>query len=289
MSLAPFAPGDIFVTAGDLDESARFPTGMGKVLQYSADWQLKATHETGQRGLISALHLDRKNQLHILDPQARWVGALGPDGAPLIALPNLPPVAFGSMIELEDGFLLGEHMIGDIPGFNGKGDVYRVNASGTVVQSWDVETNGGVGGFLGVTHMALSHDGETLYHLSETGAHIYAHDLANDVRRGAIYTRTDPPPLVFGIAALSDNSLLAACGNEVRRVRANEGIVGKVDVPAGRGWAVVKLRPGGQSAWALDFFGGQLVSIDIESGAITDHQELGLAKCLAGIAEVPGE
>jgi hypothetical protein len=30
-SLQPFAPGDIFVTASDLDESARFPTGKGKI------------------------------------------------------------------------------------------------------------------------------------------------------------------------------------------------------------------------------------------------------------------
>ena len=132
MSLAPFAAGDIFVTASDLDGSARFPTGMGKVRQYSSNWELKGEYQTHQRGLISALHLDRQQRLHILDPQARWVGTIGRDGQPVDALPGLPDVAFGSIIELSDGFLLGEHMVGEIPGFSGRGEVYRVDAEGEV-------------------------------------------------------------------------------------------------------------------------------------------------------------
>jgi sugar lactone lactonase YvrE len=286
--LAPFAPGDKFVTASDLDESARFPTGRGKILQFDTDWTLKATAETGHTGLISSLTLDRAGNLHALDPQARARSSYGPDGKPISAFAGLGRLALGSMISRDDGhFLIGEHMVGDIPGFSGRGKVYRVDAAGTTLAEYDTETNGGMGGFLGVTHMALAPDGETLFHTSETGAVVYAHDLNDNRRLGAVYTRADPPPLVFGIAACSDGSLIVACGGDMRRVAPAEGELRRYTMPAGRGWAVPVLRGDGASFWALDFFGGNVALIDTASGDVIDIKELGLGKCLTGIAEVP--
>ena len=287
MSLEPFAPGDIFVTDSDLDDAARFPTGMGKVRQYDREWNLKGVHETGQYGLISALSLDPKGRLHILDPQAYWFGSICPDGQPVEAFPKLPRIAFGSMIHCPDGHILGEQMVGDMPGFSGKGHVYRIDGDGTVRAEWNTQTNGGLGGFLGVTHMALSQDGTTLYHVSETGENVYAHQLAGDKRLGPIYTREDAPHFVFGIAGLEDDSLLVACASEVRRVVPGKGVQRVYSLPKGRGWSVVKLRPGDTSFWALDFLEGQLASVNIETGEIEQHKGLGLRKCLAGIAEVP--
>lgn len=287
-SLKPFAAGDIFITASDLDESARFPTGKGKVLQFAPDWTAKAVFETGQTGLISSLTLDTAGNLHILDPQARSHVAIAPSGDVLPMFANLAPAAYGSMIALEDGnYLLGEHMVGDIPGFEGKGNVYRVNAAGDVLAEYDCETNGGMGGFLGVTHLALSKDGNTLFHVSETGGHVYAHDLVSNVRKGPVYSRADPPHMVFGIAGMADGSLLVAAGSEVRCVKPDGEIIRTYALPAGRGWAVVVMREGGRSFWALDFFGGNVACIDVASGELLDMKELGLAKCLAGIAEMP--
>ena len=285
-ALQPFAPGDIFITASLLDENARFPTGEGRIRQYGANWQLKAEMATGHTGLISALVLDRAGNLHALDPQARQLTSIGPDGAPIAAFAKLPSRAYGSMIALPDGdFLIGEHMVGSIPGFSGDGKVYRVAAGGAVLATYDTETNGGMGGFLGVTHMALSADGQTLYHTSETGAQVYAHDLAADRRIGPVYTRNDPPPLVFGLAMLTGGELILACGTEFRRIDPKSGSVRSIALPEGRGWAVPVVR--GEQLWALDFFGGRLVLIDTASGAVDQLHELGLAKCLTGIAEFP--
>ncbi len=285
-ALKPFSPGDIFVTASTLDESARFPTGQGKVLQFDAAWQPKASCETGQTGLISALALDQTGMLHALDPQARRITSYSPDGAPTSTFNKLPERAYGSMIVLDDGdFLIGEHMVGHIPGFSGDGSVYRVAPDGTVLAEYDTETNGGMGGFLGVTHMALSPDGQTLFHTSETGAHVYAHDLAANRRLGAVYTRSDPPPMVFGLAMMSDGALMLACGNEFRRIDPASGKVRPVALPEGRGWAVPVVR--GMHLWALDFFGGRVALIDPIIGAVASLHELGLEKCLTGIAEVP--
>jgi hypothetical protein len=286
--LKPFAPGDLFITASDLDESARFPTGKGKVLQIASDWTPKAVFETGETGLISSLTLDPSGNLHILDPQARSHLTIGTDGRPKAMFERLPSAAYGSMIARADGtYLLGEHMVGEIPGFGGKGHAYHVNAAGDLLAEYDTQTNGGMGGFLGVTHMAQSGNSKTLYHVSETGAHIYAHDLVGNKRLGAIYTRADPPPMVFGLAALDDGTLLVACGNEVRQIDTKGNILRHYAMPEGRGWAIVVLRKGGKSFWALDFFGGKLACVDTESGAIIQTKILGLAKCLTGIAEVP--
>ncbi|MFM2411372.1 MAG: hypothetical protein RL481_2200, partial [Pseudomonadota bacterium] len=156
-----------------------------------------------------------------------------------------------------------------------------------LLREYDTETNGGMGGFLGVTHMALSPDGKTLYHTSETGAHIYGHDLVGDRRLGAVYTRDDPPPLVFGIASLPNGDLLVAGGNVVRRITPGGGVVGQYDLPEARGWAVPVLRPDSRHFWALDFFGGKLACVDTEGVSVPQVKELGLAKCLTGIAEVP--
>ena len=291
--LQPFAAGDRFVTASQLDESARFPTGQGRIVQFDAQWRQRGAHETGRTGLISALVLDPAGALHALDPQARAITSIGPDGRLASHFARLPERAYGSMIALPGGeYLLGEHMVGAVPGFSGEGKVYRVTAEGTELAAYDTETNGGVGGFLGVTHMALSPDGQTLYHTSETGAHVYAHDLVANRRLGAVYSRTDPPPFVFGLALLGNGLLALACGTELRLVNPQTGEAHPVALPEGRGWAVAINRgesagPGGGQLWLLDFFGGRVAAIDAETGAVAELKELGLAKCLTGIAEIP--
>lgn len=287
-ALMPFAPGDIFVTASDLDESARFPTGHGKILQFAADWTPKGVFETAQTGLIASLTLDRAGNLHALDPQARAITSIGSDGQPKQMFGALPERAYGAMIVAsDDEYLFGEHMVGQIPGFGGDGCVYRINAAGAVQATYNTETNGGMGGFLGVTHMALSADGGTLFHTSETGPHVYAHDLKADKRLGPVYTRTDPPPLIFGLTLLPDGQLLIACGSEFRQVDLATGQATRFALPPGRGWAVPVLRPGGSEVWALDFFCGTAARLSVADGTLLAVKELGLAKCLTGLAEVP--
>ena len=280
---AAFCAGDIFVTASDLDETARFPTGHGRVLQFDANWVQKGEHATGAYGLISSLTFDQTGTLHIFDPQARRVDHVGP-----VTMPHLPVKAYGSMIALADGsYLIAEHMVGQIPGFEGDGRVYGVDRDGAILRTWNTQTNGGMGGFLGVTHMALSPDGNTLYHVSETGPHIYAHDLTQDRRLGPVYTRAEPPAMVFGLACLPDGDLIVATGGGARRLSAAGALLRDYALPPGRGWSVIELREDGLTFWALDFFGGSVALVDADNGTILFHKDLGLPKALAGIAEMP--
>ena len=285
MLLNDIEAGDIFVSATQLDASARYPTGHGRIRHFDRMLNIKRDIETGAFGLISALVFDASGTLHALDPQARRIDHFGP-----VAMPALPSRAYGSMIALPGGeYLLGEHMIGTTPGFSGDGCAYRVDAAGEILASYHTQTNGGVSGFLGLTHMTLGGDGRTLYHVSETGADVFAHDLVDDRRLGPIYTRTDPPGLLFGVAALPDGDLIVAVGGGVRRIDTRGRVLRDYAMPAGRGWAVVIVRDDATSFWALDFFGGQLAVIDIASGEARWVKSLGLEQSLAGLVEVPAD
>jgi hypothetical protein len=287
-ALRPLAPGDVLISATRIDESQRFPTGDGRVMQLDAALNEKAQWETGRYGLVSGLGLGADGSLFVMDAQARGQDRISANGT-LMPTVNAPAKGYGSMLALADGgWLFGEHLCGVQPPFQGEGKVDRFDASGALVRSYGTAFNGGMGGFLGVTHMALSADGERLFHVSETGPHVYAHDLKADKQLGIIHTRSDPPPLVFGIAAVPDGGLLVACGSEVRRLDASGTPVRSYTTPEGRGWAVVAMRPDGEHFWAADFFGARLCSINLETGAVGINKQFpGLEKALTGVVEIP--
>jgi hypothetical protein len=286
-SLKPFASGDLFVPAPRLDPTARYPTGQGVIRQYDASFRLKAEAETGHTGLISGLGLSPKGVLHALDPQARACSLWGPDGKPMRA-PEAPEAGFGSIIFLPDGgWLMGEHLCGGPGPFEGQGRVMRFGADGRLLATYATAHNGGVSGFLGVTHMALADDGRTLYHVSETGPHVYAHDLIDNRPLGPVYTRTDPPGMVFGLALLPDSRLAVALGGGLRLVDPRSGQTQDVTLPPGRGWANVVVRPTGKSLFVLDFFGGQLAELDLADFSVLRCLDLGNPQGLTSIAEVP--
>lgn len=286
-SFEPFASGDIFIPAPRLDPAARYPTGQGVIRQYDHAFRLKAEAETGHTGLVSGLGLSPEGVLHALDPQARARSLWGPEGEPM-ATPPAPDAGFGSIIFLADGgYLMGEHLCGGPGPFAGQGRVMRFAADGRHLATHGTAHNGGVGGFLGVTHMALTEDGRILYHVSETGPHVYAHDLVEDRQLGPVYTRADPPGMVFGLALLPDGRLAVALGNGLRLVDPHSGTAQDAALPPGRGWANVIVRPSGNSLFVLDFFGGQLAELSLPDLTVLRCLDLGNPQGLTSLAEVP--
>jgi hypothetical protein len=286
-SFIAFESGDIFVPAPVLDPTARYPTGAGVVRQYDDNFRLKASVATGRTGLISGLGMGADRVLHVLDPQARGVDRFGPDGC-LLPPQGLPDIGFGSILfETGGTILMGEHLCGPPGPFAGDGKVRRFAADGTLLKTYDTETNGGVSGFLGVTHMALSADGATLFHVSETGGVVFAHDLANDHRLGVFYTRADPPPMLFGLATLPDGRVAVATGRSLRLVAIDGTVAGDIDLPAGRGWANVVVRPGGGSLFVLDFFGGQVAELSLPGFRFLRLVDLGNPQGMTSLVEVP--
>jgi hypothetical protein len=286
-SFKPFAPGDIFVPAPRLDPAARYPTGAGAVRQYDRDFVRKADVETRRTGLISGLGIGPDGALRVLDPQARGLDLFAADGNRLPE-PLRPDAGFGSILfEAGGTCLMGEHLCGGPGPFEGQGRVMRFAADGALLATFDTETNGGIGGFLGVTHMALSADGRTLYHVSETGPSVYAHDLVENRRLGAIYTRTDPPALVFGLAMLPDGRLAVALGSMLRLLGQDGTVIGDVELPVGRGWANVVVRPGGEALFVLDFFAGRVVELALPGFRLLRLVDLGNPQGMTSLVEVP--
>ena len=286
-SFKPFARGDFFVPAPTLDVAARYPTGAGSVRQYDSDFVRKADVATGRTGLISGLGIGPDGALHVLDPQARGLDSFAADGFRMPDLPR-PDAGFGSVLfEAGGTFLMGEHLCGGPGPFEGQGRVMRFAADGSLLAIFDTQTNGGVGGFLGVTHIALSCDGKTLFHVSETGPSIYAHDLVDNRRLGAFYTRLDPPPMVFGLAMLPDGRLAAALGSMLRLIGPDGVAAGDVELPVGRGWANVVVRPDGNSLFVLDFFAGRIVELTLPDFHLLRLVDLGNPQGMTSLVEVP--
>ncbi len=286
-SFKPFTRGDFFVPTPLLDPAARYPTGASAVRQYDSDFVRKADVATGRTGLISGLGIGPDGMLHILDPQARGLDLYAPTGRP-VPVPPHPDAGFGSILfEAGGTYLMGEHLCGGPGPFAGQGRVMRFAADGQLLASFDTETNGGVSGFLGVTHMALSSDGQTLYHVSETGASVYAHDLVENRRLGAFYTRTDPPGMLFGLAMLPDGRLALALGSMMRLLGSDGVAHGDIALPAGRGWANIVVRPGGNSLFVLDFFAGRVVELTLPGFRLLRLVDLGNPQGMTSLVEVP--
>jgi hypothetical protein len=293
-SLQSLVSGDILVTATRLHEGVRYPTGDGALRQLRPDLSQRGTADTGTIGLVAHLAFDGEGHLWALDPQARAISRFDRDGRPL-PRPALGDHPFGPMLLLPGGdLLLGEHLAGPAGPFAGTGRVHRFDAALRPVATLETEWNGGIGGFLGVTHMALGSDGRILYHLSETGPHIYAHEIGANRRLGPVFTREAPPAMLFGLSVIPGGDILVATGTGLIRLRPAAGRLEQVSAIAlpppstGRpGWANVVLRPSATSVFALDFLGGRLAEVDLASETVLRLADLGLASALASLVEVP--
>ena len=116
---------------------------------------------------------------------------------------------------------------------------------------------------------------------------IRIHDLVENRRLGAIYTRTDPPGMLFGLAMLPDGRLALALGSMLRLITTDGAVEGDIELPAGRGWANIVVRPGGNSLFVLDFFAGRVVELTLPGFRLLRLVDLGNPQGMTSLVEVP--
>jgi hypothetical protein len=263
--------------------------GLSRLWLLGPDLSLKRELATGRYGMVSGLGRDpRTGVLYALDPTARQVTRVGADGAILPGEDLGGGRGLGSIVFLPDGgFVCGEHLCGDAPPFHGDGRLLRYDAAGRLKRLYRPTINGGVSGFLGLTHMTLLNDGETLLYVSETGNTVYRFNLASGAQEEAFYVRTDPPGFVFGLAAMTDGSVILACGTHLRRLSPKGEEIKRYAMPEGRGWAFVSPAADGNSFWCGDFFGGAIAKIALADGAIVKNAKFDAPFGLTSIIEVP--
>ncbi len=302
-----FTRGDVFAAATQLNNASDDHAGQGRIIQYDASLKEKAVLTTPlTTHLITGLKFDAQGRLWAFDSQAFVIFTI--DGRGHIEPRRFDQRPFSNVNFLADGgVLLGEHLVGSqvkpeiaarmgtklphMPGAArfGDGHVFRYSAAGKLVKEYATQTHGGMGGFLGVTMSALSPDESTLYYVSETGPRLMRYDLTNDRQLADLVSYPEGQrEMFFGVAFARDGSLLVSRGARIDVLDPADGKVRRSYPLEGFGWATITPSGDGRSILAGNFFSGELIRIDADSGVKLASVNVGVAKSLAGIAEYAG-
>ena len=302
-TLQPFAPGDVFVGSTVLEGGDDDHAGRGRILQYDSQlrkkgvlWLSQTTH------LVGGLRFDRQGQLWAFDSQAFVVLTVNREGQ--VQKRDFGTRPFSNATFCADGSLyLAEHVTGNgikmeiqarmgtrlqrMPGTDrlGDGHVWHYRADGTLLRELATEVHGGIGGFMGVTMSALSPDESTLVYCSETGTRLMRYDLESarqmpDLQRLPEGERE----MFFAMDYGPQGRLYVSRGNRVDLV-SPEGRTLCCYPLDGHGWATLKAAADGKHLYIGNYFSGELVKLELESGERAAVADTGVEKSLAGIAE----
>lgn len=301
-TLQAFARGDVFVGATVLNDPADDHAGRGRILQYDADltekgmlWLAETTH------LVGGLKFDARGRLWAFDSQSFTVLVIHEGGR--VERRDFGARPYSHVNFARDGTLyLGEHIAGDtirpdiqarlgttlphMPGTQryGDGHVWHFREDGTLIREYATQTHGGMAGFLGVTHSALSPDGTTLLYCSETGPRLMRYDLRRDRQLPDLQSFPEGQrEMFFGMEYGPDGNLYVLRGNRMDVIGKSGTTLRSIPLP-GTGWATMALAADGRCAYVGNFFTGELGKIDLDSGARLATVQTGGARSLAGIA-----
>ncbi len=311
-TIQPFAAGDVLVGATLLNNATDDHAGAGRIIQYDSELNEKGVlWTTGTTHLIGGLKFAPDGTLWAFDSQAHRVLRVTPQGE------QLPTIDFGARAFSNLCFtpagevLLGEHMVGDtvvlppgrtlgtvlprLPGSDryGDGHVFRYAQDGTFLQEYATESHGGMAKFLGVTASSLAPDGRTLVYLSEISPRVCRYDIAADRQLPDLLTFTqESGDLAVNIAHQPDGSLLFIKAHFTRgfclQALDADGRLLREYPLEGPGWAALGLALNPRQVLLGNFFSGELITLDLDSGAVLNRADTGVKRSLAGIAQYPG-
>jgi len=300
--LQPFAAGDVFVGATQLNNPDDDHAGRGRIVQYDADLNIKGVlWVEGTTHLVYGLTFAPDGKLWAFDPWAWTAVQVSPDGK---QLPNrrFATRAF-SMVHFlaDDTLLFTESLDGDnqpvplttrhpvLPGESSKlgdGGLYRFKKDGELLQVYDPEVQGGMSGSMAVTHSVLSADGNSIIYVSETGPRLMRFDIANDRQLPDVQSFPENQgQMFFDLASMSDSRLLVSRGNRLELI-SEEGAVLREFPLEGFGWSVIDVESTEAFAYVGNWFTGELIKLDVSSGKVLASTEV-CKKCMAGIAVAP--
>lgn len=304
-SLRPFAPGDVFVGATELNDPADDHAGIGRIFQFDADLKLRGVgYLRGTTHLVYGLGFAPDGVLWAQDPWAWTTLRVDRDGS---QLPNLQfdERAFSRVHFLaDDSLLFTENLVGSnqplplttrfrpLPGHRtrlGDGGLWRYLPDGELIAMYEPEVHGGMSGSMGVTHSVLPPDQSRLFYVSETGPRLMQFDLQKgrqlpDLRTAAEGDRT---MMHFDLSLAPDGTLLVAMGNRVDALSQDGVWLRNYRLP-GFGWALIEAGSG-THAYVGNWFSGELRKLDLITGETVASVQVA-AKCMGGIARyVPPE
>ena len=305
-SFQPFVRGDIFVAATIMDHPTDDHMGTGRIFQYDAELNLKGTLYTqGTTHKIGGLNFAPDGTLWAFAQGQPSVVEIGADGVqkPLRRFSNrsLSSVTFGA-----DGSLyFGEHLQGRnttiptnttvfnlLPGRDviGDGNIFRFSAQAEPLQEFHTDTHGGVVGIHGVTSTVLTDDDTRMVYVSETGDRVMQYDLAEDRQLPdlRVFDDDDNVFMVLTLMPMPDGSLLISTGNGLVVLDKDSGETLRYYDMGTPGWAASGPTVDGEGIIVGNFFTGEVVIIDRESGEVVRSGNIGQRNSLSGVAQYPG-
>ena len=300
--IVPFAPGDVAVGCTLLNSSSDDHRGQGRILHFDGALQLKNTIVLDDTThIVEGLKFAPDKTLWAFDCFAYKIARVGASGR---RMPNFaaPARSFACIDWATDGSLyLGEKLVGSesklplhttlpfMPGTQrfGDGHLFKFSRKGKLLKEYSTPVHGGMGGFQGLTSLALAADGKSIYYTSESGPRLMHFDLAGDQALPDVLSFAEKTNnFFFDVQFDRAGRLLAVRGARVEALDPNGKVLQTYPL-AGFGWASMSKPVTDSHFYVTNFFSGEIAKIDLRTGAVLASAMTGVHKSLSGPAEFP--
>lgn len=300
-TMQPFAPGDVFVGATLLNDPDDDHAGLGRILQYDAELNLRGQlWVTGTTHLVYGLSFSPQGELWAFDPWA-WLAIRVNANAQQLPNRRFASRAFSKVHFRADGSLwFTESLGGDnqpeplttrhrpLPGHDtllGEAGLYHYTPDGELLGEFHPEFHGGMSGSMAITHSVLAPDGRTLIYVSETGPRLMRFDLDTGEQLDDLQRFPDGQREMFFDLTLNENDELLVCRGDRVETLDPDGRLQRRYPLEGFGWSVIgTAKPG--VAYVANWFSGEVVCLELTTGAVTASVTIA-PKCIAGLAQYP--
>ena len=278
--------------------------GDGRIVQY--DNQLRKKGELWieeTEHLIMGLKFDREGTLWAFEGHnIIKVSCAGR----LLEVRNLANRMFSNVSFASDGsFVLGEHahetelpkgrfntVLRRMPdGRLGDGHAYRYSRDGRLLATYRTKITGSMGKFLAVTCAVLSPDEKRLIYVTETGNRVMQYDLVNDAQLSDLLVLEGADMMqnmVFWLSYTPNRRLLVCRGDHIRVMDDGTGELGERFELGPFGFAAIHASADNRHVYGGSFVTGEIVKVDMKTGATVARTHIGVQRSTAGIAEFQG-
>jgi sugar lactone lactonase YvrE len=300
----PFAPGDVVVGCTLLNDSKDDHRGRGRILHYDRELKLKNTlwlDDTTH--IVQGLRFGPDRSLWAFDAFAYKIARFAPDGRRLPDFTQAPARSFAHVTFHPDGrFFLGENFVGEksrvplrttlpfMPGTTrlGDGHLFEFNAKGKLQREHATRVHGGMGGFQGLNSSAITPDGLSIVYTSESGPKVFRWDLVARRQMPNVLDHEDNKgQFYFDLAFDRSQRLLVMAGTRIDAIDLAGKLLRSYPLPK-FGWASLSEPVDDTHIYASNFFTGDVLKLDLASGAILAQANTGVLKSVSGVAESPG-
>ena len=298
--IVPFERGDVVVGCTLLNNKTDDHRGQGRLLHYDAGLRLKNTILlVDTTHIVQGTRFAPDGTLWAFDAFAYKIVRLAGNGKRLPNFPG-PPKSFAHVNFLPDGrLLMGENFVGNksrvplhttlpyMPGTKrfGDGHLFALSRQGKVLKEYATRTHGGIGGFQGLTASVLLDSGRRVAYTSESGPVIFHYDLDNDRQLPNVVTHPDNSGHFFFDLSLDQaGRLLVVAGAKIEAYDLTGKLLQTYPL-AGFGWASMSEPVTATHVFATNFFSGEIVKVDLDSGKVLASAQTGVNKSLSGVAE----